>query len=184
MDHSDTGLRAVCKSLTDVIAPSLKPDDPLAREQLGLIVHYLEFLRSRLDHLHARERFQLADARALAARVRDAAAGALPGDALNGAITAADALLADPKATTHDLREATARANHAVSEMVQAAPALPPEVSRRIALAVIDGTGDRIAMERAWYLPLGLDPAPAEVPPLADLLSRQPGEGKPHGAAA
>lgn len=175
MDHSDTGLRAVCKSLTDVIAPSLPADDPLAREQLGLIVHYLGFLRSRLDHLHARERFQLADARALAARVRDAARDALDAAALESAIAAADKLLAAPWASTRDLREGTARANHAVSVIVQSAPGLPAEASRRIALVVIAGTEDRIAMERAWYLPMGLDPAPAEVPPLEDLLRRHAG---------
>ncbi|MBT0783023.1 hypothetical protein [Paracoccus sp. pheM1] len=175
MDHSDTGLRAVCKSLTDVIAPSLKPDDPLAREQLSLIVHYLEFLRSRLDHLHARERFQLADARTLAVLVREAAPDAPDTAALASAIAAAGDLLADHRAATADLREATARAHHAVSGIVQAAPGLPAEVSRRIALAVIDGTADRIAMERAWYLPMGLDPAPAEVPALETLLGRYAG---------
>ncbi|MTE01210.1 hypothetical protein GIY56_13025 [Paracoccus sp. YIM 132242] len=176
MDHSDTGLRAICKSLTDVIAPSLQPDDPLAREQLGLIVHYLEFLRSRLDHLHARERFQLADARALAARVRNAVQGASGTATLESTIAAADDLLADPWAATGDLREATARANHAVSEIVQAAPGLPAEVSRRLSLAVIDGSGDRIAMERAWYLPMGLDPSPAEILPLETLLRRHAGD--------
>ena len=48
-DVTDNGLRAAVKALTDVVAPSIDPSDPLAKEQLRLVVDYLQFVRSRLD---------------------------------------------------------------------------------------------------------------------------------------
>ena len=59
MDHTDAALRAVVKTLRDVVAPALDPADPLAHEQLRLAVDYLEFLRGRFEWLHGRERFDL-----------------------------------------------------------------------------------------------------------------------------
>ena len=42
-DHTDNNLRAAIKSLTDVVTPAVDPGDPMAREQLALVVAFLEF---------------------------------------------------------------------------------------------------------------------------------------------
>ena len=39
-DVTDNGLRAAVKALTDVVAPSIDPTDPLAKEQLRLVVDF------------------------------------------------------------------------------------------------------------------------------------------------
>ncbi|NDK91451.1 hypothetical protein GYA93_17985 [Gordonia desulfuricans] len=49
IDHSENALRAVIKSLRDVVAPAVDPGDPMAQEQLALSLGTLEFLHSRLD---------------------------------------------------------------------------------------------------------------------------------------
>ena len=58
-DVTENGLRAAVKALTDIVAPAISHTDPLANEQLRLVVDYLEFVRRRLDYLHDRDRFEL-----------------------------------------------------------------------------------------------------------------------------
>ena len=41
MDHTANTLRAISKALTDVIAPAVDPKDPLANEQLRLVIDYV-----------------------------------------------------------------------------------------------------------------------------------------------
>lgn len=174
MDQTDTGLRAVTKALTDVIGPALDPKDPLAREQLKLAVDYVEFVRARFSLIHGRERFDLRHY----VRMAEAfgRAGAPAQDAAVRALAATlgetAPLLDDPDATTQAIRTAAMELAAAIAATVQAAPSFDREVRRRIERAVLEATDERIAMERAWYLPMGFDPAPRETGNLGDLLAR------------
>lgn len=75
----------VCRHPSDVVQPALDPADPLAAEQLRLAISYLEFVRTRLDYMPSRRRFELRDNLALAQALLSIA-----GDAVNGLTAAAE----------------------------------------------------------------------------------------------
>jgi len=172
MDHTDTGLRAVVKALTDVIGPAVNTTDPLASEQLRLTVDYIEFVRSRIDFLYDRERFDLhhhldmakaldeiVDASDFAERI-----------ALKNAIEAGMRADAAPGLSIRALKETTAALAAAIAALIRKAQTLNETTRQRIERHVLEASDARIAFERSWYLPLGFDPAPGEVKTLEEFL--------------
>ena len=171
MDHSENTLRGIVKALTDVVAPAVDPTDALAQEQLRLSVDYLNFLRTRLDHLYDRERFELRHNIAMANTIQVA----LPGGAANGeklaaALDHANRTYSATGLGINVLRAATADLGAAIRDVVRASANYDEPVRRQLNIAVLDATDDRVRLERAWYLPLGFDPSPAEVSSLEDLF--------------
>ena len=102
MDHVDNALRASIKALEEVVAPAVDPADPQAGEQLRLVIHTLGFLRERVDHIHARARFDLRHNLGLASALLEDA------PALRDPIAAGTALAANPDAPTAELRAGAA----------------------------------------------------------------------------
>ena len=80
-NHADNDFRAAAKALMDVVAPAIDPQNPLARQQLKLVVDWLDFYRSRRPYNQDRERLELAvqleTARDLASAAPEAAVPAL-----------------------------------------------------------------------------------------------------------
>jgi hypothetical protein len=179
-DHTENSLRAVVKALTDVVGPAVDKSDPLANEQLRLVVDYIEFVRNRLDFYHGRERFELRHHLAMAAALdglRTPCSAATAG-ALSSAIAAgrhAYALAASP---TPALKAATARLAAAIGALVREAQGFDGAVRRQVELQVLEATEERVRFERSWYQPLGFDPSPGENLPLAAVLA------EPDAAAA
>lgn len=172
LDHTDNTLAAAIKALDEVVAPAIDHANPLATEQLTLVVDALRVLRERVDHLPARHRFELgqhvASARLLAP---DAATASEPTRrALDAAITRGAAALQDPDATTGELREAAARVAAVITALVRESDGLDPDVRRRIETAVVTAAETQIEVDRAWHLPQGFDPEPDSVPPLERVL--------------
>ncbi|MCB1475684.1 MAG: hypothetical protein H6883_07630 [Rhodobiaceae bacterium] len=173
-DVTENDLRAALKALTDVIAPSIDPSDPLAGEQLRLVVEYLQFLSARVDFISDRNRFELGHnlqlARELAA---DAAAvdGALARQ-LTVAIDSAQALLEAVSPGTGEVRRGAAVLAALIRELVRKAQACDAALRDSVERTVLDASGSRIEFERAWFLPLGLDPAPGEVVSIEDAIAR------------
>jgi hypothetical protein len=161
MDHADNALRASIKALEEVVAPAVDPGDPLAAEQLQLVIHTLGFLRDRIDHIHARARFDLRHDLGLASALLDDA------PALRDPIATGTALAADPDTPTAALRAGAAMVAAAIRTVVRDAD---DSVRRRIELRVVSAAHQRIELERAWHLPQGFDPDPASVSPLAAAL--------------
>jgi hypothetical protein len=159
-NHIHKGLGAAIKALLDVVAPSVDPDDPLAREQLQLVVDYLELVRSRTDLLWDRERLTLRHYLAMADAV-----GPSVSMRLDGAAAAGRRALGDADAGVRPLRDAAAELAGALSELVRALgePDADPALCARVEVVVVDASQVLVDVERAWYLPLGFDPAPAEV---------------------
>lgn len=171
-DHTRNTLGAATKALTDVIAPSVDAADPLAREQLKLVVAYLEFVRDRIDLMHDRARFELGHAIDMASAV-SRHRSALPDGLVEQLTRRADegvALLARADAATTELVASRAELDAHLRDAVRVAGAADDPAAREVERAVLDLSGERIGMERAWYLPLGLDPRPAEVRPVETVL--------------
>jgi hypothetical protein len=64
-------LRGLVKTLNDVVVPAIPADDPLALQELKMVVRYLGFARERVDHLYARARYELTFYSDLAARLAE-----------------------------------------------------------------------------------------------------------------
>lgn len=163
MDQTDTGLKAVIKALTDVVAPALDPNDPLAQEQLRLSVDYIAFVRQRIDYLHGRERFDLLHYVKIARSMQEAG---VPADCSEGvflerALAPAEVLAESPAALTHELREAAMELAHAVAAVVRSASGLPADVARKVRHIVMDATEEKLEFERLWYVPIGFEAPPA-----------------------
>ena len=173
MDNTENTLRAVLKALTDVVGPAIEPSDVLAREQLRLVTDYVKFVQQRLDYLEARERFELRHGLALARAVAaiDAPWSQPVRASLADAVAAGEPLVADAAAPVAALRAATAALGGAARRAVRESQGFPAGIRRAVELAVLDASEPRIRFERAWYLPLGFDPAASEVASLETVIA-------------
>ncbi|QHE88120.1 hypothetical protein [Hydrogenophaga sp. BPS33] len=169
MDHTDVGLQAAIRALNDVVEPVVGKEHAQARDQLRLTTDYLAFVIERLPHLHQRDRFELSHHLAMAREVH-AALPASSAPELAAAMEAAQQMLERAGPSTADVRQATAALSAAVSAVVRGSASLVAAAQRDIERAVLHASEHRIAFERAWYLPLGLDPDPHDVQPLATFL--------------
>jgi hypothetical protein len=174
-DTSKNAIQAMMKSFTDIVTPAVDPLDPIALEQLQSAVKYLEFLGERIDFVYDRERFELghhvAMGEALAQGARKAApriAAALAADVEAGAQTYRQLGAGIPQ-----MRDRTAALTATIRDLVIAAQDADPEVRRAIERIIIDDSGSRILLDRAWYCPLGFEHSPGDVPALATALASQ-----------
>ena len=176
-DHSENNLRAAIKSLTDVVMPAVDPDDPMAREQLALVVAFLEFTRSRIYDIHARQRVELDHEIALARAVGEHAGAVSPAaaDRLAAAVDAATRTLGDPHSGTRELRDAARSLGATVRGVIREARGADPAVQERIESCVCERSGPLLALHSAWYAPLGFDPEAGAAAPLAELLAHGTG---------
>ena len=173
MDVTENGLRAAVKALTDVVAPAIDRNDPLAAEQLRLVVDYLQFVRNRLDLLYDRDRFELQHNLAMARTLKVLGAPLTKGTAsqLETAISEGGEVQARVGASMPALKTASAALAAAVRDLIREAGSFEPMVRGKIENCVLQASEERITFERAWYLPLGFEPAPQELAPLAQILA-------------
>ncbi|CAN5770247.1 hypothetical protein BH09PSE5_BH09PSE5_08770 [soil metagenome] len=169
MDHTDVGLRAAIRALTDVVAPAVDAGHAQARDQLRLVEDYLGFVLERYELIHERHRFELRHHLEMAQAVHAAL-----GDAANAQLVAAIDQGREANravgASASTMTAAGAELAAQVAQAVREAMALPVETRRAVELCVLHASHQRIAFERAWYLPLRLDPDPQDVRPLDELL--------------
>ena len=169
MDHTDVGLRAAIRALSNVVAPVVGAEHSQANDQLCLTIDYLGFVVERLPYLHQRDRFELSHHLAMAKAVRSALNGA-SAPPLGTAIGVGQQVQELADATTAELRQAAANLAAAIAAGTRDAATFEPAVRREVERSVLRISKERIAFERAWYLPLGLDPDQHDVQPLAELL--------------
>jgi hypothetical protein len=159
----DLQLRVVIKALRDVVLPAVDSGNRLALEQLHLSIATLGMVEARLPLAGSRLRAELANAIALA-EAADAAALAAP-------LSAAKAVLEDPRADGRDLEIHKARLLTAVSTLVDGAPGDGARADS-LARAVVAASKPQFDLIRAWCLPAGFEPDPNEVPPIERLLAK------------
>lgn len=169
-DVTSNAMRGIVKTLNDVVLPAIPVDDPLASQELKMVVRYLSFSRERVDHLYARARYELDFYAGLATQCGEALGTAGPADGreLDELAARAKALLTEAGAPLGALRalaqEIATRLTRLLGE-VQDAAALA-----RIERAVVLASAQITAFDRAWYLPLKLERFPAEVKPLGSFI--------------
>ena len=164
-NHADNDFRAAAKALLDVVAPAIDPQNPLARQQLKLVVDWLDFYRSRLPYNQDRERLelqvQLETARAIATAVPEAEIAMLH-TAIDAAATVHAALGPRPV----EVRAVTAGLEDEISALVRRSPDFAEPVRRSIERIVVRDAKTILDAQRAWFLPQGIEPDPDAIPPL------------------
>jgi hypothetical protein len=171
-DHTDNALIAAIKALDEVVAPAVDETNPLAREQLKLVSRYIGFLRTRLQYQAGRDRFERRHYLALAQRLRPQASDApIPGmTAFDRAIRLGTDCVDRTDVSTAELRAATAALSTAISMLVRSSAAFDTESRHRVEAAVVSASKTLFDVQRAYYLPLGFEPDPAQVSDLATAL--------------
>ena len=172
-DVTTNALRGIVKTLADVVLPAIPADDPLAQQELRMVIRYLAFARERVDHLHARARYELTFHSTLAADLADVLDGAgLPhGRALRDCAAGAKALLAEPGAAIGTLRQS----NDAVTVQIGIVLRTVTDMAVLSVLErkVVDASAEITAFDRSWYAPLKLERFPSELRPLGSFIPMQ-----------
>ncbi|MFF0710428.1 hypothetical protein [Gordonia sputi] len=158
-DHLENTLRATIKSLRDVVGPAVDSADPMAQEQMALSLMALEFVRSRLDHLHARDRFLLQHYLQMGQKIADAVTPAPVH--LNSALDAARAVVDQADVSDVRIRSAADAIAAAISDVVDSP--LDEGTRREVDTTIVESSCDRIEFERAWHAPMGFDPDVASI---------------------
>ncbi|MCC6246594.1 MAG: hypothetical protein IT499_02375 [Rubrivivax sp.] len=166
-DRNEAALGAAIKALEQAVQPAVDRGDPLAGEQLRLVVGYLRLMSSRLVHLEERARFEFEHYRELALALHDAALsqGGEVADRFDLALAQARESM-----RPGDVRAATAALAGAVSGLARAAVHATPEQRRTIEHAIAKRSRRWIDAQRAWFAPLGFELRPDQIPSLADAL--------------
>lgn len=170
-DHTANDLNAAIHALKDVVAPAVDPSNPLAAEQLQLVITWLQFYKTRFPFAHQRARSELSVALALA----DYLAGeAEPEFArqLRDVAEAGRGVRADPASGTQSLQETAIRIDALASEVVRASAGWPQERRKAVERVVLDRAKDHLLLQRAWFKPQGIEAKSADIPAVPDLLKQ------------
>jgi hypothetical protein len=178
-DHTANAMLAAIRSMREVVMPALDPAHPLAREQAGLVVKYLEFWAARIDHIGDRNRAELTAyasmGRALLASAQDVSP--VLASELGEELDVAQTLLSRSASDVEALRRSVAALTQLVTALVRAANAAGHPAGDRVGRIVIEHSADVALLQRAWFGPQGWeDPLP---PDLQQVLVDQLAEGTP-----
>ncbi|MFT3821249.1 MAG: hypothetical protein QM750_27135 [Rubrivivax sp.] len=180
-DTTANGLRAAARALEQVVRPALDAGNPLAVEQLQMVMRFLGLAAERLPWRHARLRRQvrqLADA-AQALRAAAQACGDEVQAALAAAADAADAALAHPETPEAPLEQAGAALAAALSALVRESAVRDEATRRAVERTVLQAAGPWAELQRAWFAPLGLDAEAEGLAPPAQQLHPTPDRDDP-----
>ena len=170
-DHSANAIRAMIKSLEDIVTPAVDPTDPIAREQLQSAVRYLQFLEARLDFIYDRERFELGHhLRMATALLGERQAFPTCEDVVRRCVEDGTDVFGRLGANVVLMRAQTTKLAAAIRMAIQEANEAPPAQCQAVERIVLDVTEERIELERSWYLPLGFEHSPEDVVPLLTAL--------------
>lgn len=172
-DHSRNGVQALMNAL-QLVAPAVDPADPIAAEQLQSALRYLQFLRDRLDLLYDRERFELRHHLDMTDRLLECLDEEVARTSTLAELSAAGhATWGRVGANVPEMRTATARLAAAIASLVRTIADDPPQPRSAVERVILEATAERIMFERSWYLPLGFDHSPADVPPIDMVIAAE-----------
>ena len=173
-DHSLNALQSACRAMEEVVMPAIDAAHPLAREQAGLVLKFLQLFGQRIEDLHAKNRFDLNCALQIAQGLHAhlGVSAAIAAD-LKKALDRAQQLLGDPAAHTAELKSAATELDLVVTALLRTLSELDPEGFAQAQQVVLNHSLNRIQLQRAWFLPQGWEPSPDSIPKLDQLLTRK-----------
>ena len=164
-NHADNDFRAAAKALMDVVAPAIDPQNPLARQQLKLVVDWLDFYRSRLPYSMDRERLELAVQLEIAREVVRAVPADM-GTSLQTAVAEATVIHERLGPRPPEVRAVTARLEDEISVVVRRSREFAEEARHDIERVVVLKTRHLLDAQRSWFLPQSIEPEPDAILPL------------------
>ena len=174
----EVALRAMIKSLRDVVLPAVDPDNKLALEQLQVSIGLLSLMEQRLPlsfRFDCDELRRLLDFAAELAQV--AGAGGLATDDLrdlHAAAASGAAVLARAQADPAEVLAAVRALRAAGSNLVTVAyPALAGADRVALERCVLTMSEAQLLRDRAWVLPQGWEPHPDSLPAISELLDHK-----------
>lgn len=172
MDQMSVGINAAIRALSDVIAPAVDATHAQARDQLRLVIEYLQFVSQRLDNIEDLADFEFRHNLGMVKELRDIVSKTDLNNRgrLSAAIERADDVMQARRVPVNALRDVTEDLAAAAADTVRCSPEMQVETQREIERCVLRASAERIMFERSWYLPLGLDHAPGQVPELSSLV--------------
>ena len=178
-DHTANAMLAAIRSMREVVIPALDPAHPLAREQAGLVVKYLEFWSGRFDHVAERNRAELTAYVAMGQDLKAHAHDVSPGleEELGKALDSARTALGHPSRDIEAVRRGVTTLTEVITALVRTATAAQHPLTDQISRIVVQRTEPVALLQRSWFGPQGWeDPLP---PDLVQVLAQQLGEGAP-----
>lgn len=172
-EHADHALQAAVKALTEVVAPAVDPQDPLAVDQLRLVVSWLQFDLTRRHQERQLVQAELALRIALAQAVLPGLAATQPqrAAALGQALREARDVHGRTGAESAAWRAAADGLDALVSDAVLAAAQGPVAARKLLADQVLQHAHDSLMIRRAWFAPLGFEARPDSVPAVEALFA-------------
>ena len=174
-DPIDNDLKAMTKALRDVVMPALEAGNPIAQQQLKLVIEGLDFLQQRAPAVWRLAAFELSAQTALARQllaVAPAGSGAALAQALQAAEAARGVALQGPAV----VRQAVTGLEDALAQLVRDAATMAPASRQAIERLVVAGSKGWLDAQRAWYAPLSIEPDPAALPGLDCALHIAPSD--------
>lgn len=168
-DPIDNDLKAMAKALRDVVAPAVDAANPIAQQQLKLVIEGLDFLQQRAPQVWRLAAFELSAQTALARQllaVAPASSGAALAQALQAAETAHSVAQQGPPV----VQQAVTGLEDAMAQLVRDAATMDAAPRQAIERLVVAGSRRWLVAQRAWYAPLSIEPDPAALPSLDDAL--------------
>lgn len=176
-DHTINAMHAAARSMREVVLPAIDPAHPLAAEQAGLIVKYLDLWAGRLDFLGARNAAELRCYLRMGQAVKEYAEQ-VSGEisrCLEEELARAQRLAADSDHNVPAIQLVVRELTRTITALVRAAAEMDHPSAPDLERSVIEHTRDVALLQRAWFAPQGWEePAP---PPLDDVLNQILSEG-------
>ncbi|MEC7762134.1 MAG: hypothetical protein VX874_09535 [Pseudomonadota bacterium] len=169
-------LRAMHRSMDEVIAPSVPSDNPLAREQSMLVAKALAFLATQIGYLHQKDRHELLAYSDIAAGILAASDEPERPEALKWLEAAHDraaAVAVRPDAASNDVTGAVADLTGAICALIRARKELSSKVQNALRSNVLTGSKPVLDLNRSFFLPTGFERSTDAPPPLAEILTRE-----------
>lgn len=170
----DVQLRAMIKSLSDVVLPAVDENNQLAREQIQVTIGMLSLMAERLPlqfRYDCDELQRLTEFAATLSAQPGTAADDDEGAALRKVADDANSILARAQAGPNKVLGAIRRLREASAAVVTARYRDgTPEQRKALTQIVTAHAEAQLLRERAWVLPQGWEADPARVPTIEELL--------------
>jgi hypothetical protein len=176
-DHNDNAFRAAIKALGQVVAPAVDPSNPLAVEQLRLVIQFLEMhvdrrqLQGKLDWRELELNVEFG-----AAVLKEVGAGASAAvQALGRLVAMGEAHLVQPGPAVSERQRLSDDIAAAISALlVERSTQSDGPGGHAVERIVLEHSRRQLDLKRSWFLPFGFESDAKRIPPIAAVLAGCP----------
>jgi hypothetical protein len=166
----DLQLQVVLRSLQEVVMPAIDPENKPANEQIGVCLHNLNIVRSRIPYQRRFVRAELRDSigfiEQIIAVLKDSEQELQ--QQLKNVVSEAAAALADADIDTAELSDLVSSLRTLTSQSLQQLASHPDYgVIERLGIELSE---IQLSKARAWFINCGIESAPEQLPSLDDAI--------------